>query len=81
MDGGSPLACESNGHYYLGGLVTFGTACGRDEDPSMFVRVAEYVEWILDSYSAIRQWVSSWMGEQKFKCDESHKKLTGIDEV
>ena len=55
MDGGSPLACESNGHYYLGGLVTFGTACGRDEDPSMFVRVAEYVEWILDSYSAIRQ--------------------------
>jgi len=55
MDGGSPLACESNGHYYLGGLVTFGTACGRDEGPSIFVRVSEYVKWILDSYSAIRQ--------------------------
>jgi len=59
MDGGSPLACESNGHYYLGGLVTFGTACGEDELPSMFVRVSEYVEWILTSYAAVRPRISS----------------------
>jgi len=59
MDGGSPLACESNGHYYLGGLVTFGTACGQDEVPSMFVKVAEYVEWILQSYAAISPRISS----------------------
>lgn len=59
MDGGSPLACESNGHYYLGGMVTFGTACGEDEVPSMFVRVSEYVEWILASYEAVRPRISS----------------------
>jgi len=54
MDGGSPLACESDGHHYLAGMVTFGTACGKDSTPSVFVRVAEYVEWILRSYAALR---------------------------
>jgi len=53
MDGGSPLACESNGNYYLGGMVMFGTACGQDSVPSMFVRVSEYVEWILNSYATL----------------------------
>jgi len=53
MDGGSPLACESNGNYYLGGMVMFGTACGQDSVPSMFVRVSEYVEWILSSYATL----------------------------
>jgi len=59
MDGGSPLACESDGHYYLGGMVMFGTACGQDSVPSMFVRVSEYVEWILSSYATLSERNSS----------------------
>ena len=54
LDGGSPLACEAEGHHYLGGLVIFSTACGGDQ-PSVFIKVSHYVQWILNNYAALRR--------------------------
>ena len=53
LDGGSPLACEAEGHHYLGGVVIFSTVCGGNY-PSVFIKVSHYVEWILNNYAALR---------------------------
>ena len=53
LDGGSPLACEAEGHHYLGGLVVFSSVCGG-EQPSVFIKVSSYVQWILNNYAALR---------------------------
>ena len=53
LDGGSPLACEAEGHHYLGGVVIFSTVCGGDQ-PSVFIKVSHYVQWILNNYAALR---------------------------
>ena len=53
LDGGSPLACEAEGHHYLGGVVIFSTVCGGNQ-PSVFIKVSHYVEWILNNYAALR---------------------------
>ena len=53
VDGGSPLACEAEGRHYLGGIVIFSTVCGG-QAPSVFLKVSNYVGWILENYAAIR---------------------------
>lgn len=53
LDGGSPLACEAEGHHYLGGVVIFSTVCGGNQ-PSVFIKVSFYVQWILNNYAALR---------------------------
>ena len=53
LDGGSPLACESDGHHYLGGIVIFSSICGA-ESPSVFIKISAYVEWILQNYASLR---------------------------
>ena len=53
VDGGSPLACEAGGRHYLGGIVIFSTVCGG-QAPSVFLKVSNYVGWILENYAAIR---------------------------
>ena len=57
LDGGSPLACESDksGHYELAGLVTFGTSCSQDKSPSLFTNVSKYLEWIDQNYKKTRK--------------------------
>ena len=53
LDGGSPLSCEAEGRHYLGGIVIFSTVCGG-QAPSVFLKVSNYVGWILENYAAIR---------------------------
>ncbi|XP_049286286.1 serine proteinase stubble-like [Anopheles funestus] len=43
--GGSPLACERNGHFYLLGIVSWGIGCG-DNIPAVLTNVASLSEWI-----------------------------------
>ena len=55
LDGGSPLACQAEGgHHYLGGVVIFSTVCGGSQ-PSVFIKVSHYVQWILTNYAALRR--------------------------
>ncbi|CAG0919908.1 unnamed protein product, partial [Notodromas monacha] len=48
-DGGGPLVCEKDGHWYQVGVVSFGIGCGRRNVPGVYTRVAAYAAWIKDS--------------------------------
>ena len=55
MDGGSPLACQKDkDHYELAGLVTFGTSCSQDQNPSLFTNVSKHTKWIKENYATMK---------------------------
>lgn len=47
-DGGGPLVCEKNNHWYQIGIVSFGIGCGRPNVPGVYTRVHSYKQWIHD---------------------------------
>ncbi|XP_036372004.1 coagulation factor XI-like [Megalops cyprinoides] len=48
-DVGGPLACESDGRWYLMGITSGGVGCGQLEAAEMYTRVSSYVDWIRSS--------------------------------
>ncbi|KAG8431326.1 hypothetical protein GDO86_019047, partial [Hymenochirus boettgeri] len=47
-DGGGPLVCLKNGHWYLTGIISFGVGCGLPYRPGVSVLVTAYVDWIYE---------------------------------
>lgn len=45
-DGGGPLVCESQGSWFLAGLVSWGIGCGSPDVPGVYVKVSEYSDWV-----------------------------------
>ncbi|CAL1295092.1 unnamed protein product [Larinioides sclopetarius] len=45
-DAGGPLACEISGHHELIGLVSWTLGCGRNDVPSIYVKVPAFMGWI-----------------------------------
>lgn len=45
-DGGGPLVCEKDRHWYQVGVVSFGIGCGRRNVPGVYTRVQAFEEWI-----------------------------------
>ncbi|KAG8201920.1 hypothetical protein JTE90_027397 [Oedothorax gibbosus] len=45
-DGGGPLVCEKDGHWYQVGIVSFGIGCGQPNTPGIYTRVESYNTWI-----------------------------------
>ncbi|GIY21743.1 protein masquerade [Caerostris darwini] len=45
-DAGSPLVCEVGGYYELVGLVSWGLGCGRNDVPSIYIKVPAFMGWI-----------------------------------
>ncbi|XP_064106099.1 phenoloxidase-activating factor 2-like isoform X1 [Macrobrachium nipponense] len=48
-DGGGPLVCEKDGHWYQVGVVSFGIGCGRRNIPGVYTRVGAFEEWIMET--------------------------------
>ncbi|RXG56343.1 Tryptase beta-2 [Armadillidium vulgare] len=45
-DGGGPLVCEKDGHWYQVGIISFGIGCGRKNTPGVYTRVEAFKDWI-----------------------------------
>ncbi|KAG7161779.1 Phenoloxidase-activating factor 2-like 2, partial [Homarus americanus] len=48
-DGGGPLVCEKDKHWYQVGVVSFGIGCGRRNIPGVYTRVDAFEDWIKDT--------------------------------
>ena len=51
-DSGGPLVCNHEGEDILAGLTSFGISGCSTDYPSVYTRVAEYVEWVTDIMDA-----------------------------
>ncbi|XP_055704303.1 uncharacterized protein LOC129802468 isoform X2 [Phlebotomus papatasi] len=47
-DSGGGLVCQSEGIHKLYGIISWGHHCGYANKPGVYVKVAEYIDWIWD---------------------------------
>ncbi|CAB1426204.1 unnamed protein product [Pleuronectes platessa] len=51
-DSGGPLVCDSDGHWYLMGITSWGSGCGDRNKPGVYTDVKSVLPWI---YSQMQQ--------------------------
>ncbi|KAK8727629.1 hypothetical protein OTU49_009659 [Cherax quadricarinatus] len=50
LDGGSPLACEAGGRWFVAGLVSWSKDCTQPGTPNVYTRVSSYTSWLQATY-------------------------------
>uniref|UniRef100_A0A1I7RHA2 Neurotrypsin n=1 Tax=Bursaphelenchus xylophilus TaxID=6326 RepID=A0A1I7RHA2_BURXY len=45
-DSGGPFACEHNGIFYLGGIISWGEGCAQKKHPGIYTMITPYLSWI-----------------------------------
>ncbi|KAK7075791.1 hypothetical protein SK128_026414, partial [Halocaridina rubra] len=50
MDGGSPLACEAGGRWFLAGIVSWSRDCENQDVPNIYTRVSAFSNWLQSTY-------------------------------
>ncbi|XP_052018129.1 plasma kallikrein [Apodemus sylvaticus] len=47
-DSGGPFVCKHSGRWQLVGITSWGEGCARKDQPGVYTKVAEYIDWILE---------------------------------
>ncbi|XP_042218674.1 mucin-5AC-like isoform X3 [Homarus americanus] len=50
MDGGSPLACEVGGRWFVAGLVSWSKDCTVPGTPNVYTRMTSFTSWLQATY-------------------------------
>ncbi|CAD5219304.1 unnamed protein product [Bursaphelenchus okinawaensis] len=45
-DSGGPFACQYDGVFYLGGIISWGEGCAQQKHPGIYTMITPYLSWI-----------------------------------